>query len=102
MAAVQMGSESKALPTTSECAAGKLYSYSFLDPELKESRRSLINTLVLPVVYLSVSMCGVLGLFWGSTTFSSLNQLSVQVTNLDNGGFGTQVLGRNQYVNYQL
>ena len=88
----QGGRVSKDLPMASGRATTELYSHSFWDPELKKSRTSLISTLILPILYLSISMWAVLSLYWGSTTYSSLNGLSVQVTNLDNGHFGTQVL----------
>ena len=70
----------------------KLYNRSLWDPELRGSRKLLINTLVLPVVYISLLMWGCLSLYWGSTVDSNLNKLSVYAIDLDGGDFGQQML----------
>jgi hypothetical protein len=70
----------------------RLYNRSLFDPELHGSRKLLIKTLVLPVLYTSLLMWGCLSLYFGSTVDSNLNKLSVYAIDLDGGEFGQQML----------
>lgn len=69
-----------------------LYNRSLFDPELRGSRKLLIQTLVLPITYTSLLMWGCLSLYWGSTVSSNLHKLTVYAIDLDGGQFGQQML----------
>ena len=70
----------------------ELYGRSLFDPELRTSRKLLISTLLLPIVYTSLLMWACLSLYWGSTTYTSLQKLSVHAIDLDGGTFGHQMI----------
>lgn len=93
MAGYKSSGGSAAVTTASQeaAAAPTLYSHSFFGAELKESRTLLIRTLLIPLIYVSLSMWACLSLFWGSTVSSSLGRLTVHVVNLNHEDFGAQV-----------
>jgi hypothetical protein len=70
----------------------ELYGRSLLDPALRSSRKLLLSTLILPIIYTSLLMWACLSLYWGSTTYTSLQKLSVYAINLDDGDFGRQMI----------
>lgn len=70
----------------------QLYGRSLFDPALRSSRKLLLGTLVLPIIYTSLLMWACLSLYWGSTTYTSLRKLSVYAINLDDGDFGRQMI----------
>ena len=70
----------------------QLYGRSLFDAELRTSRKLLISTLLLPIVYTSLLMWACLSLYWGSTTYTSLQKLSVHAIDLDGGTFGHQMI----------
>jgi hypothetical protein len=70
----------------------QLYGRSLFDTALRSSRKLLLRTLVLPIMYTSLLMWACLSLYWGSTTYTSLRKLSVYAINLDDGTFGRQMI----------
>ena len=70
----------------------QLYGGSLFDSALRGSRKLLLSTLVLPIIYTSLLMWVCLSLYWGSTTYTSLQKLSVYAINLDDGYFGQKMI----------
>lgn len=70
----------------------QLYGRSLFDPELRTSRKLLISTLLLPILYTSILMWACLSLYWGSTTYTSLQKLTIHAIDLDGGIFGHQMI----------
>ena len=65
-----------------------LYQHSFWHKDMAVHRKSLIGTLILPLIYTSISMWICLSLFWGSLLENNnLSKLKVEFVNLDKGGF---------------
>ncbi|KAI9838447.1 MAG: hypothetical protein M1838_004598 [Thelocarpon superellum] len=73
--------------------ATPLYRHSFFSEEMRESRKQLTATLILPLVYTSLLMWACLSLYWASLLPSNnLNKLTVVAVDLDHGFLGAQVM----------
>jgi hypothetical protein len=82
-------------PETSHGAAEQLYSQKFWSPAMTAERRSLLQTLFLPLLYTSLLMWACLSLFWGSlTTNSHLSKLKATIINREgeNGVLGPAII----------
>ena len=70
-----------------------LYGHSFFDKELRGSRKLLVQTLFLPLLYTSLLMWACLSMYWGSLLpNNNLTKLTVAVVDLDGGFLGQQVI----------
>lgn len=76
-------------PRISQNSNDGLYRHSFWSTPMRQSRRLLLQTLFLPLLYTSLLMWACLCLFWGSLyTNNELGKLDVTLVNLDgSGGF---------------
>ena len=89
---VEEHSKEAVLQDTREEPQQQLYQRSLFDTALRSSRKLLLKTYVLPIVYTSLLMWACLSLYWGSITYTSLRKLSVYAINLDDGSFGRQMI----------
>lgn len=89
---VEEHSKEAMLQDNTEEPQQQLYRHSLFDTALRSSRKLLLRTLVLPIMYTSILMWACLSLYWGSTTYTSLRKLSVYAINLDDGAFGRQMI----------
>ena len=79
--------------TTMEPQETVLYSKSFFSKELRTSRKLLLYSLLIPLVYETLTIWGTASLYYGSTTSTSLNRLTVYAVDLDGASFGQQMTG---------
>jgi hypothetical protein len=89
---VEEHSKAAMLQDNTEEPQQQLYGHSLFSTALRSSRKLLLRSLVLPIMYTSLLMWACLSLYWGSTTYTSLRKLSVYAINLDDGSFGRQMI----------
>lgn len=89
---VEEHSKEAMLQDNTEEPQQQLYERSLFDIAARSSRKLLLRTLVLPIMYTSLLMWACLSLYWGSTTYTSLRKLSVYAINLDDGTFGRKMI----------
>jgi len=70
-----------------------LYSKSFFAKELRTSRKLLLYSLFIPLLYETLTIWGTASLYYGSTTSTSLSRLTVYAVDLDGGFLGQQMIG---------
>ncbi|MCJ1431925.1 hypothetical protein MMC27_001281 [Xylographa pallens] len=70
-----------------------LYSKSFFSKELSTSRKLLLYSLLIPLLYETLTIWGTTSLYYGSTTSTSLNRLTVYAVDLDGASLGQQMTG---------
>ncbi|MCJ1386475.1 hypothetical protein MMC17_009601 [Xylographa soralifera] len=69
-----------------------LYSKSFFAKELRKSRKLLVFSLLIPLLYETLTIWGTASLFYGSTTSTSLKRLTIYAVDLDGGFLGQEML----------
>ena len=70
-----------------------LYDKSFFSKELRTSRRGLLFSFFIPLIYETLTIWGTASLYYGSTTSTSLGRLTVYAVDLDGGFLGQQMVG---------
>ena len=79
--------------TTMQQQEKVLYSKSFFSKDLRTSRRLLLYSLLIPLIYETLTIWGTASLYYGSTTSTSLNRLTVHAVDLDGGFLGQRMTG---------
>ncbi|MCJ1283822.1 hypothetical protein MMC26_003153 [Xylographa opegraphella] len=70
-----------------------LYSKSFFAKELATSRKLLLYSLLVPLLYETLTIWGTASLYYGSTTSTNLKRLTVYAVDLDGAFLGQQMIG---------